>query len=192
MRLEAVRIVADWLLHATKGVNAYIPSVPKDAADPAVPLLSAWTDPVTAQVQALAVFDETRHAWAANRLADPPATPCLSVLSQGRLLVEGEPTPDGQIRRTTTGVQVAIRYLTADADLARAVANGDYVLRAVQRSLRELSKNAEEASRKRNGVMLVLFEDPMELYPIVEAVGETYVAGALVVNCKMRDYNPSF
>jgi len=174
MRLEAVRIIADWLLNASFGVNTYIPLVPKDAADAAVPLISAWTDPATAQVSALAVFDETRHAWAGNRLVDPP------------------PTPDGQIRRTMTGVQVGIMYQSADSDLARAVTNGDYVLRAVQRSLRELSKNANEGNRKRNGVLLQQFEDPMELYPIVEAVGETYVAGVLLVNCKMRDYNPSF
>ena len=192
MRLEAVRIIADWLLNASFGVNTYIPLVPKDAADAAVPLISAWTDPATAQVSALAVFDETRHAWAGNRLVDAPATPGLTVFSRGRLLVEGEPTPDGQIRRTMTGVQVGIMYQTADSDLARAITNGDYVLRAVQRSLRELSKNANEGNRKRNGVLLQQFEDPMELYPIVEAVGETYVAGVLLVNCKMRDYNPSF
>ena len=138
------------------------------------------------------MFDETRHDWSANRLIDPPAVPALSVIVQDRILATGEATPDGQIRSTTSPIQVAIRYLVANVDLAEAVRDADYTLRAVIRSLRELSKNVNEAARQRNGVLLILFEDPMEIYPIVEAVGETFVAGAIVANARVRDYNPAF
>lgn len=192
MRLETVRMVADWLQNTSFGVNNYLATVPRDAGDPVPPLISAWTDPDRAQVQALAIFDETRHKWAANRQEEPPATPGLSVIAQGRILTSGEATPDGQIRATTAPVQIAIRYLTVNANLARAVQDGDYTMRAVARSIREFCRSSNENARKRNNVLIVLPEDPMEFYPIVEVVGDARVAGALVVNFQVRDYAPAF
>lgn len=174
-----------------QGTADSVDRFPKDVADPFPPPIAEWTDPITPQPQkGLAVYDETRHDWASNRLMDPPTTPALSVIVQDRIQVTGEATPDGQIRRTHGPIQLAIRYLTANVDLAEGVRDGDYIVRAVIRSLRELSRNQNEEARKRNSVLLELFEDPTEIYPIIEAVGDTYVAGAVVVNCRMRDYKP--
>lgn len=191
MRIELTRIVADWLLHPEFGVNAYIPSVPRDAGDPAPPLIAGWADPSgQPQVQPLAVFDNTRHEWVARR-GDPPALPCLVVGIPDVVDVTGEPWPSGQYRTTTIDVELAIAYISASEDEFAALRDGEYTLRAVVRSLRELTANANEASCLRNDVRLDNVTR-VRYTPLSEAVGAGRMSGGLSLSIHAEDGNPSW
>lgn len=194
MRIETTRIIADWLLHATKGANHYIPLVPRDGGDPAPPLLAAWVDPDTrhTQVTQFAVFDDTRHPWVIKKGEVIPATPCLFVALVGPIDVTGEPWPNGDFRTTTTPAQVVIGYITDNEDLFAAVRDGEYTLRAVARSMRELMKNENEASNLRNGVRIIAMQPPMRYIPMNEVVGGGRMSGGLLVTLEAEDGTPSF
>lgn len=185
MRLELVRITADWLKDTTYGVNAKIPGVERDAGDAVPPLIADWTPesgPAT-----IAVFDETRHDWVARKQA-PPARPALYVMAEGGVDLAGE--VGTYIRDTTRPAVVIIRYVSDKADRAVQITDAEYTLRAVVRSLRELMRNANVAARTRNNVAIELMQDPVTLAPVIEAVGEYRVTGAVVVNYQARDCAP--
>ncbi len=189
-RLEIERQVADWL---GSDVNTRITTVPVDAGDPlppVIPTFMASGEGVdVATPNNLAIFDSTRHAIVASRQA-PPAYPALYVMSQGPILFKGEPVPAGQIRYAAAPVKIAIRYLTANTDVAAARRDGCYTLRAVARSLRQMSKT--QMPLVRNGIEMILGMDPLEFYPVVESVGNGRVAGAVVVAYDVRDVNPEY
>lgn len=189
-RLEVERIVAEWL---GTDVNTRIATVPIDAGDQSPPQIASYTDAQYPTVGNIAVFGSTTHPWVSER-KDPPAAPALYVMTQGPILFSGEPYPQGQIRKTVSPVKLVVRYLTTNMDSAIARRDGCYTLRAVARSLRELSKsyNQPNTGMVRNGISVVLGEDPMEFWPVVESVGNARVAGAIVVHYYVRDNNPEF
>jgi len=192
MQTEIVRAVADWL---GTDVNARIATVPVDGGDPQPPAIHAYVAvaPAIATPGNLAIFDESRHDQAAES-QEPPAgaVPALYLWCRTALVLEGEPTPDGQIRKSRSPVQVSVMYVTRNTSRATAVRDGTRTLRAVARSLRELSKNANAGARQRNGIYIVLGEGPMVIDPIVSAIGKATVAGVLTVGYYVRDMNPSF
>lgn len=188
MRLEAIRIVADWLKDtANAGVNHYIPLVPLDTEDAGMTVPLIGTD----NKGVLGVYDITRHPWVANKQV-PPVAPALYIMGEGGVEAQGEPTPDGQIRATKSPLVVVARYLTANSDSVLAQVHGEYTLRAVLRSLRELMKNTNAMARTRNGILLEAMLDPVVIYPITETVGAFRVSGAIGINFHVRDVNPSF
>lgn len=184
MRLEIVRMIADWLLDSTYGVNAYLPSVPRDVGDSAPPNIADWNS-------TLAVFDETRHLWVVQR-EPPPAVPALYVMCDSPVNMIGQPYPNGDVRTTNNPVAIAIRYLTSQSDRVQAHVDGEYTLRGVLRSIAELMKNANEASRTRNSIQLIAAVDPTVYFPIEETVGESTVSGAVLLNVEARDVSPSY
>lgn len=185
MRLETQRIFVDWFKHATFGINSYIPTVPRDAGDPQPPFIAAW------DTDDLAVFDETRHLWVAEK-KDPPALPAIYVMGEGSLDVSGEPYPNGEIRVTEAPYVLVVRYITSVRDTVQAIREGEYTLRALLRSTRELMKNVNVDSRTRNGVCVEIMDDPVSYLPVVETVGQSRVSGAVVMNLQIRDGSPSF
>lgn len=185
MRIETLRIVGDWLARDDYGVNAYLTQVPRDAGDPVPPQIASW------QGEQLAVFDATRHVWVAER-QDAPAVPSLYVIGEDVISLTGEASPDGQVRRTVTPIIVTVRYLTARSDTVAALRDGEYTLRAVVRSLKELFLNANDAARIRNGACLTAMVDPVTYAPVVESIGNHRVAGGVVLNLDGRDADPSF
>lgn len=191
MRIELTRVVADWLLHPDYGVNAYIATIPRDAADPAPPFIAGWADTSgQAQVQELAVFDDTRHEWVARR-GDPPALPCLVVGIPDVIDMTGEPWPDGQYRTSDIDIELAVAYISASEDEFRSIRDGEYTLRAVARSVRELTRNVNEASCLRNGVRLCTVTR-MRYTPLREAVGAGRMAGGLTLSIHAEDGDPSW
>lgn len=176
MRLETVRIVADWLTHATLGVNAQLPNVPRDEGDPEPPELEA-------------IYDVTRHNHVVLR-DDPPRQPCLYLTTERGIVLAGEEM-SGTHRETVEPFAVVVRYLrVGGVDLAQAVQDGDYTLRAMMRSVMALMENANADSRIRNSVCLVELERATYV-PIIEDVGNTQVTGATVLDFKIRDAAPT-
>ncbi len=188
MHVSVLRMVADWL---GSDLNARIAAVPRDAGDPAPPAIHAYTDATHPTPGNLAIFDETRHHVAAN-FKDPPAMPALYLYSRSPIVLEGEPTPDRQIRKSKAPVPVVILYHAENAVLEDAIRDGSRTLRAISRSLFELSKGANEASRLRNGILIVLGEGPMITDPAISAVGKNRVNGAVTVGYYVRDMNPNY
>jgi len=196
-RLEVERQVADWLGGAGGAggttVNAYIATVPVDSGDQPPPPIGGFTaSALGVDVPTpgnLAIFDSTRHQVVAAKQA-PPQYPALYVMSQGPILFKGEPVPAGQIRYAAAPVKVVVRYLTANTDIAASRRDGCYTLRAVARCLRQMSKI--DMPLVRNGIEMILGQDPLEFYPVVESIGNGRVAGAVLVAYDVRDVNPEY
>lgn len=189
-RLEVERIVAEFL---GDDINARLATVPVDGGDPQPPQIAPYVDAQYPTSGNIAVFSSTVHPWVSER-KDPPAAPALYVMTQGPILMMGEPYPQGQIRATSSPVKLVVRYITNNLDSAVARREGCYTLRAVARSLRALSKSYNEPNTTmvRNGISVVLGQDPMEFWPVVESVGNARVSGALVVHYLVRDGDPEF
>jgi len=105
MRLELVRMIVAALVHPTRGVNAKLPGVPRDEGD----VLPAAI---------VAVYDITRDDHVVNR-SEPPKIPCLYVIDEGPVAVDGEQMT-GTYRDTAETVAVTIRYVAGGHDLAKA------------------------------------------------------------------------
>lgn len=187
-RLELERILSDWLM---SDVNARIAAVPRDGGDAAPTPIAAYTDTTYAANQTIAVFNSVTHPWVAE-WKSPPADPAIYVVVRGPIIFAGEPTPDGRVRKTVVPAKVGIFYVRNNADAAGARREGSYTMRAIARSIRELDKSGNEASRLRNGINVVLNEGPQEHYPTVTTVGNHRVSGALVLNYHVRDENPAY
>lgn len=185
MRLEVVRMVTDWLRRTDgNGVNDMIPLVPRDEGDDQpleLPVVESEDG------EAPAVYDVTRHEWVARRL-DPPNLPCLYVTTEGSIDVHGEEMT-GNYRDTETPLIVAVRYLATASDLQRGITAGEYVLRAVRMSMNRLMQQEQDGARTRNNVVMTAF-DRGTYHPIVEAIGEARVAGALTMEFDVRDAAP--
>lgn len=174
MQLELNRIVADWLGHATYGVNAKIDLVPRDGADPAPP------DLVT-------ITDETRSfTIAAGRLPKAPAAYPLLAVTVKSINYDDPTQPNalGDARATVT-----IRYAERQADQDLGLQNASYTLRAVVMSLRELAKDDHVASRTRDSVRVYAVER-LEQVPLVQGVDDAWITGAVEVTYWVRDILP--
>lgn len=175
MRLEAVRIIADWLQDATYGVNAKLDVLAYDSGD--------------AQPSDIAtVADETRNASAAFRRFDGLTLPALIVT----VPVDPEYRDGEQMQapeRIDGYVTVQIRYAERTLAGDDAIANGNYVVKAVLASLRELHKNDNVASRTRNSVRLVSCEDLRELGQY-EEVEDTWLLAAVQARYYVSDLKP--
>lgn len=174
MRLELVRMIVAALVHPTRGVNAKLPGVPRDEGDDLPAAI-------------VAVYDITRDDHVVNR-SEPPKIPCLYVIDEGPVAVDGEQMT-GTYRDTAETVAVTIRYVAGGHDLAKAMNAGDYTLRAAQRSVMELMEQANEADQVRNYVEL-RFLRKVTYVPARETVGEAAVAGALILEFDLRDLAP--
>lgn len=189
MRIELIRVLADWL---GTDVNTRIAAVPVDGGDSQPAPIAGYTDTTYPTPNNLAIFDVTRHPWVSDYTQDPPATPALYIGSHTPLLMKGEPTPDGQVRLPQVPLKVVVAYIADGSNNAAAIRDGEYTLRAVARSIRELDKNTNANTRLRNGVNIVLVEGAMEFWPVWGSVGNARLAGSLVLNYHVRDQNPSF
>lgn len=184
MRLEVVRMVADWLRDPTNGVNAQIPNVPLDEGDEMPPLIPVVE---SEDGEAPAIYDATRHEWVARR-QDPPNLPCLYITTEGPVDLNGEEMT-GTYNDTETGMVVAVRYLVAEADLQKGIAAGEYTLRAVKRAMKVFMAQEHDADRTRNFICIYAL-DRVSYHPVVEGVGQSRVAGALTLEFNVRDAAP--
>lgn len=174
MQLEVCRSVADWLAHATNGINAELPNVPRDVGDTQPPNLAA-------------VLDETRSTiLALKRIPDEQATPFVFVWQ----LTDAELDAVTQSSQHATAFGVGITYMDRDSNAAAAIRDGFYVMRAARRSLNRLHENANVASRTRNNVVIRNGNVRMRLVrPSGEIEGAIMTAG-LAVTYNVRDNLP--
>lgn len=169
-----MRIVADWLQDATYGVNAKLDVLSYDSGD-------------TQPSDIATVADETRNASAAVRRFDGLTLPALLVTAPE---VEYRPAEMAQYgERSDSYVTVLIRYAERTLAGDDAITNGNYIVKAIVASLRELHKNDNVASRTRNSVRLVSCEDLREL-GLYEEVEDTWLLAAVQARYYVADLKP--
>jgi hypothetical protein len=149
--LEVVRMVSDWLAYGVNGptgapggtgsVNALLAGVPRDSGDAMPPSVT--------------VYDSTRADWVA-RLKAPLENsgisfPALAVFSRAGIELDGEVMTtyrDGL-------ADIAIVYVTQNAQNAVANVAALYTQRAILRSLKQFADAANyDAFRVRNSVAI--------------------------------------
>jgi hypothetical protein len=168
--LEVVRIVAGWLEDESTGVNALLPSVPRDGDDP-------QPDDVT-------VLNEADDNIPATGRLPLEVVPALVVHHTGVRWAEEQPVA-GAIRDGE--VDVLIRYQTADVETAAAWATTSYVLRAVERCLRGHVYGLQETMNE----VTVYQITSLGRARIDAAMEDTIVTSGVTVTLRIRDGAPS-
>ena len=174
MILEAVRIIHTWLQDGTNGVNAKLPGVPLDGSD-SVPA-------------AIVTFlEETSSAQVARGRVPEVASqlPCLAVLQSGEVVV---PAVIGTTYQDAD-ITVTIWYVARDKDSDTARRDAMYTIRAIRRSLTELFKPANDASRVRGSVQMFPTGE-ITIPPLFTVQDDVPISGAVEVRVKVRDTSP--
>jgi hypothetical protein len=135
MFIEPVLLVYNWLNDATYGVNAKLPSVPTVLGDSAPSSVALYHE-----------FDSMEVA--SGRF--PAQVTCLTISTFGYGALESE-IPQFQREFEVT---LLLRYQDSLGETEVAKRRGAYTFRAALRSLAELSKNDNSASRLMNNVGL--------------------------------------
>lgn len=169
MITETVRIIADWLAHGTYGVNAYLPSVPREAG--------------ITQAANVTIYDETRHPEVARGQV-PDSLPALLVTTLATPV--DQQSPNVQPFPADSTVSIGIRYATQASNTANATNDMAQIARAIPKSLRALwTTTAGQTARVRNQVGLYEMRDyRIEFYQTNDDV--TVLCGAMLT-LRVRD-----
>jgi hypothetical protein len=129
--LEVVRCLADWFAHATYGINARLPNVPRLSGVSAAP--------------AVTILDEQQHAVAALGQIPDTGLPAVLIasgdLDQLTPVIRPSP-PDGTL-------EVMARYVARDDDAVKVGRDSDLTMRAAKWSAYRLfDQPAGEAARQ--------------------------------------------
>lgn len=175
MQQEAVRMIADWFLDATSGVNVLLSVVPKEAGD---------TPPN------VTVVDSTRNAWVSRietlREKIVVGSPLLAVSLFDDVSCKNNPQLLIQAWQDADSV-VSVRYITGNTDAAIAEREASYTMRCVRSSLLLLGQHTNlAASRTRNLVRIKRVED-IRVVPTMEVVQDVAIFGGLSVSLAMQD-----
>lgn len=157
MRLEAARIICDWLRDDTYGYAAKLAGLALDGSD---------VRPDT--IADSSIVDATRNIHAAVGRFDGLTLPAL-IVSVTTIQHRDPELPQGATAGADGYVIVRIRYAERKTDAAASLSDSSYAMAAVIASLRELHSNANVTSRTRNSVRLVSCEELTE----IEAYEET-------------------
>lgn len=171
MFVEPVTLVTTWLKDATYGVAAKLAGVPRQAGDALPPTPSVYSE-----------LDKIEVAH--GRF--PDGETCVTVATYGYDRIESEIPQQVQRRFLVT---LLIRYQDEEGISNLARKHAGYTLRAVMRSLGELSKDANSASRLTAGIGLEYIEsiDPVTIFSKVES---SLAIGGLLITYAVVDLNP--
>lgn len=173
MKITTMRIIGDWLNHATYGVSALLPAVPRETPDTrpeAVCVLTAADD------QGAALDQVPKES---------PQLPALVVTLYPSPMEQSIPAnrpwpPDVQ-------VDVLIRYASRDALTDRGVRDESITMRAVWRSLGQIMVTERGmTARTRNQVQLLGIES-MRGLTLDRPYQDAIMTGAVLVTVRVRD-----
>lgn len=171
MITETVRMLATWLADDTYGVNALLPSVPRD---------TGITEPPAVKIKNSTESGATARGQIPDQASDLPAllvTPADMPIDDVSPMVAPWPADGSCV--------VLIRYVTRKAATAVAENHTSTTLRAVKRSLRQLVLGNESA-RLLAEVQLVGIT-AMQTATLYEENQDTVVTGGVLVTCRVRD-----
>lgn len=176
MILDTLRLVTDWLNDGTNGVNAKIATTPRDGGDSAPTSLTA-------------IVDETRNGAAARRKL-PATVPALVVRLATAAPLDAEVGPNSDKRYGD--IPLAIWYGDRDATSENGNRDAHYILRTVERVLRQLTNPANGAgltAKVRNSVTLLFWKD-WRYNTQDEPLEDGTIHGALFVTARVQDTVP--
>lgn len=173
MLLEAVRIWADALDDTGYGVNAKLADIELDGSDPRPPNIR-WVKDVSRDRGA--IEGRLPSDWP-GLVVGPAGTPARA---------EGQVSTD---KRDARDVAVTAEWVSGKPDLADALREGMYTLRAIQRTLDDLFESAQDADRNRNNIKL-LNADEVEFGEIIIDDDTGRIVLPTTVRFYMRDESP--
>jgi hypothetical protein len=159
MILELCRIWTDWLAHPTYGINARLGDVERDTGDDVPPAIVTFAEPTSHGGAA-------RLQLAADRFPFPGllVTPYTEALLGDGVQTELFPVQD---------FPLAFLYVQGDDDVARAMQDGSYTIRAVLRAMNALVHPQHVASRTRNTIVIEEMSRVLLPRPIAPLEGTT-------------------
>lgn len=180
MELETIRMVADWLEGAAPGssnasVNAFLPSVPRDAGDDVPPNVT--------------VYDSTRDEWVTLQKVPHESEvtlPALVVCPADALRMDGEVMT---VFRDGRG-KLAVVYVDRRADRKALNQNALYTARAVRQSLKAFHDPVNAGSRARNNIHLLNCEQIEEL-GIYKEWADAWASRVVMPEYRIRDLLPT-
>lgn len=137
MITESVRAIADFLEHATYGINAILPNVPRET-DVTVPA-------------AITIYDETRDPEIARDQV-PNTLPALLVSTAATPIDQSNPA--NKPYPADMLVDVLIRYVVSRSQTDVSVAHSHLVVRAILKNINYFMQPAQAALRTRNQVQI--------------------------------------
>lgn len=182
MLVEVPDLVAEWLRHPQYGVNALLPSVPRNGLDREPPPLRC-------------VLAETRSGDVARGTFpnDPLAYPLLAVWIPREVAIS---TTVRQGKWDVPSLPVRIAYAVRAVDSERGLTDAGYTIRAILRSLwafEDGSNTTAVAARRRNSITIQGLSDrdgDLSLMPASAPLPDVYVLGGLTVGLRVVDTAP--
>lgn len=173
MVLNGLRILKSWIEREDHGVNAELQRVPLDAGDPKPRAVRR-------------ILDVTRDAGVL-RGDYGHVFPVLACAPEEPVVARGEIE---QNRRDAEAVSFSIIYVDSDADLAQAVRDGLYTMRALEQSVGRMMRSENvNTHRTRNGIVLQYCVSI--LYgTVIEEVAEGWMTAAFTATFQARNIMP--
>lgn len=179
MHVEITRLITAWLGHATHGVNALLPAVPRDLVG---------GEEEDEEPDAVDFYNDVDFEIDGVAGINPPTVPSIVVIVD----VNPEGTDIGQQEKpghnySFTG---AIAYYAEDTTRAKARLDGDYVLRATGRSLARYNRpRASKGYRELNDIEIIRLTK-LSFQRVAGAVPESSLMGILFVEGIVMDKAP--
>jgi hypothetical protein len=173
MILETIRIVSEALENGTYGVNAQLSSLDIDSGD-------------TVPTNIVKVGNETEDFLVAmGRVVTP--LPSLNVALDGDVDLD----PEVMTIVRDGDVVIAIRVGQSNDQAQNGMRDTYYYLRAIQKTLRDLSANGNIDARTRNNICVGEITEMIHR-PLFREIEDTnaVVTGQLIVTYRVRDNNP--
>ncbi len=179
MSFEIPPLLADWLKDATYGINALLPTIPRDGGDTQPPNVT--------------VCDEIRDAWLARKQITTEkltsiGTPVVGVFQSGEATY-----PIGKPQRPRAGGLALdgegswmMLYIARQSDSAKAASWCRYTLRAVLNSLVLLSDPVNGAARVRNATQII-GPAKFQMSTLLEERGDALVTGGVLAVYTVRE-----
>lgn len=175
MLLEPVRIVADWLVDASYGVDALATVMEVDAGD--------------SQPGAVVVGDETRSGRVARGELPKPtssASNLIAVTSGG----SGVRFDGGVLTTIRDGqMPILIKIGTPNVASDEGTRDGLYLARAVFQSLKILAQSDHSDDRTRNNIHIKDASD-LSITGVFQAIEDSTVTCVVQVTYNVRDLTP--
>ena len=169
MIVATLRMVKAWLADGTNGAQAWITAVPRTSGDAVPPTLQA-------------IAEETSDEAVATEDGVPSSLPAL-----GLMLDRVSSLADQTVNDEGDGtIDLVIRYLTKNSNAATATRDAAYSMQGVLKSLRQLFRGGNEASRTLLGVQLINMRS-MEALTLYQKVGDGFCSGAIKISLHYRD-----
>lgn len=171
---EVTKMIDRWLKHETYGVDAMLQILgrltPEGDEDEMPQLPSIFND----------IEDEM------GDLMEPDKSPALLIFCARGPLMDLR----NQLHQKGDGGVLYVAYVTKDVPEIVAARDGNYVLRAVKKSLTRFNSYAKaEEYRKLNGILIASVDDLIE-YQTRSAVGRSRMWGFVQANVSVVDSEP--